>query len=148
MFATLVLAWLAVAQPPSASESGLVRPLPESRSYQSVVTGLPCQPTVTDEVPWLVAGVVASDAEPEPQSQPVPSLYELFSGCPRAGMFIFRLTVTQTGTVKKPHIVRGSGCAAADQRALQAVRAWRYLPARRNGRAVSARISVSLNVGG
>jgi TonB family protein len=148
MFLTLVLAWLVIAQSTTTSEKRVAQPLPESRSYQSVITGVPCEPTVTDETPWLVNGVVTANSEPEQQSQSVPPLYELFEGCPRAGMFIFRLTVTRTGAVSKVRILRGSGCAAADRRALQAVRAWQYLPARKNGRAVSARITVSLNVGG
>jgi TonB family protein len=144
-----VLACLLAAFLKGVPEDVRVPPLPMGRSYQSLVITVPYIPTVYTDQPFQIEGVVVSpEAEPAPQYQPTPAFSELYSGCPRFGMFILRLTVTATGAVTKPRIVRGSGCAAADQRILEATRSWRFWPARKKGQAVSARITLSLNVDG
>jgi TonB family protein len=47
-----------------------------------------------------------------------------------------------------PRIVRTSGCSAADSRVLEAVKAWQFWPARKNGKDVSSRFTLSLAIGG
>ena len=91
----------------------------------------------------------APEVMPERQAHSVPSTYELFAGCNGGiGVFIVEFTVTAAGTVKNPHTLRGPYCAAAEKRMLKAVSGWRYTPARKNGRAVSAHVTVTIAPGG
>jgi TonB family protein len=90
-----------------------------------------------------------TDAAPELLSHSVPSAYELFAGCTGGlGVFVMELTVATTGEVTHAKMLRGPGCAVAEQRILAAVRSWRYSPARNYGEAVERRITVSVAPGG
>jgi TonB family protein len=140
---SLLASWL-VAEAPEPMPAVL----PPSRSYLSFVTEAPC-PFAEPEVPVAEEEhLVLVNADAELRSRVPLSLYEVFAGCNRMGVFIFRLTVTAQGSVMNPRIVWGSGCTAADNRVLEAVRSWRFWPARKNGKDVSSRFTMSLAIGG
>ncbi len=104
---------------------------------------------VATSSPAPAQGSANFDTAPEEKARSIPSVYELFAGCNGGlGVFILEFTVTTKGTVKNPRVVRGPYCAAAEERMLKAVRAWRYTPARKNGRAVAAHVTVTVAPGG
>jgi periplasmic protein TonB len=58
------------------------------------------------------------------------------------GRVVLEIRVTPDGTVVSLRIVESSGVASLDQAALEAVRAWRFEPARRRGQPVEAVVNV------
>jgi protein TonB len=59
------------------------------------------------------------------------------------GVVIIELTITETGEVASAQVLRS--VAALDQAALDAVRAWRFEPARLNGEPLAVIMSVTVN---
>jgi TonB family protein len=142
--AASLLAWRLASEAAGAAPASL----PLARSYQSFVTASPC-PFTEPEVPAVQEErVVVANSEAELRSRLHLSAYEVFAGCNGAGVFILRLTVTPQGTVVNPRIVRTSGCSAADRRVLEAAKSWQFWPARKNGKDVSSRFTLSLAIGG
>jgi len=65
----------------------------------------------------------------------------------RAGMegrCLLEVAVDASGAVRSVRILRGSGHALLDRAAMAAVEHWRFLPARRSGRAVAALVEVPI----
>lgn len=60
------------------------------------------------------------------------------------GVAIVAALVREDGTVAEAAVSQGSGHAILDQAAVDAVRAWRFAPATRGGRPVSARIEIPI----
>jgi TonB family protein len=58
------------------------------------------------------------------------------------GRVVLEIRVTPEGTVASLHVIESSGVASLDQAALEAVRVWRFAPARRRGQAVEAVVNV------
>jgi TonB family protein len=61
-----------------------------------------------------------------------------------SGKVLIRLIVSSTGLPKSPSIVQGLA-AEVDQSALDAVKQWRFDPARREGMPVAVRVVVEIN---
>ena len=135
MLAYFLLLAAAVAAPP-------VSEVPPCRSYFAFVLASPN--AARQRAPLYVF----QDREPERHTRWAVPLQDLFKGCSAVGVPIIRLTVTRTGHVKAPHIVRGTGCALADARYIQAVSAWRFWPAVRGAREVSRTLTTTIMVGG
>jgi protein TonB len=60
------------------------------------------------------------------------------------GRVVLGVTVTSDGSAAAVEVVSSSGSALLDQAALQAVQGWRFIPAQRNGQAVSGRVQVPI----
>ncbi len=60
------------------------------------------------------------------------------------GRVVLEVAVTADGRAKEVRVKRSSGSARLDRAALAAVRAWRFKPALRGGRAVAGRIDVPI----
>ncbi len=54
------------------------------------------------------------------------------------------LTIDASGSVSSVRLQRGSGHEILDQTVLEAVRAWKFTPARREGVEVSAEVEVTI----
>jgi TonB family protein len=59
------------------------------------------------------------------------------------GNVVLEIVVTREGTVASVSVLRGLG-AGLDQRAIAAVREWRFMPARRRGEAVDVVVEVAV----
>ena len=103
----------------------------------------------------LSIGVLAAcDAPPAPQSIPStevaaidtpPPEYPLEVACEGIGGTVeLMLTIGTEGTVTRVDTRQGSGQAALDEAAREAVRAWRFRPATRNGQPVEVQIAVPM----
>lgn len=122
---------------------------PSPTSVAATPSTAPSQWVNSVTVPPPIATGSAPDAGPELLSRSIPSPYELFAGCTGGhGVFIIEIRVTTTGQVTQAKMLRGPGCAAAEQRMLAAVRSWRYSPARIQGKAVEATVTLSVSPGG
>jgi TonB family protein len=109
----------------------------------------PSQQAASLAVSSPTPGAQAPDAEAELLSRSVPSAYELFAGCTSGlGVFIMEINVSTSGRVSNARMRRGPGCAIAEKRMLAAARLWRFSPARKQGKAVEATITVSVAPGG
>jgi periplasmic protein TonB len=60
------------------------------------------------------------------------------------GTVLLRVVVTREGTAASVNVDRTSGHAALDQAALDAVRKWRFVPARRGADAVESTVVVPI----
>jgi len=58
------------------------------------------------------------------------------------GRCLLEVAVDADGATRSVRILRGSGYALLDRAAVAAVEHWRFLPARRGGQAVAARVEV------
>ena len=103
----------------------------------------------------LAAGLLAAcEAPPAPQSVPStevaaidtpPPEYPLALACDGIGGTVeLELTVGPDGSVTGASTRESSGQAALDAAALEAVRAWRFRPATRNGQPVEVQIAVPM----
>lgn len=98
----------------------------------------------------LAAPSPASRRHQGQQARPVP--HQLFSPPPeypvealkarQEGLVVLRVEVDARGHVADASVLTSSGVAALDQAALDAVRRWRFEPARRAGIAVGCQIAV------
>ncbi|MBF0339638.1 MAG: energy transducer TonB [Magnetococcales bacterium] len=62
----------------------------------------------------------------------------------QAGSVLLSVELNAAGAVVRLRVQQGSGFEALDQAALEAVSRWRFLPARRNGQAVAATVTVPI----
>jgi len=62
----------------------------------------------------------------------------------REGKVILDVDVDPTGHVVNPHVVRTLG-VGLDEKAIEAVRQWRYRPARKNGQPISFPMQIEFN---
>jgi len=61
------------------------------------------------------------------------------------GKVVLRVEILENGSVAQAQVARGSGHDMLDQSALQAVKQWRFVPARRGGEAVGAAVEVPIS---
>lgn len=61
------------------------------------------------------------------------------------GKVVLRVEILESGSVAQVLVARGSGHDMLDQSALQAVKQWRFVPARKGGEAVSASVEVPIS---
>jgi protein TonB len=102
-------------------------------------------PTPAETLPLisLPPGGAASEAEapvtpPEPVARPTARYPEDAAAEGVTGSVRLKVIVSRRGRVEDALVVRSSGDDRLDQAAETAVRRWRYRPARREGRAVTA----------
>lgn len=102
------------------------------------------QPT---SVPAVTAS--AASAPPQPVVEAVPMLSNPPPRYPRLarrkgqqGRVVLRVAVSDGGTADSLRIVTSSGYSTLDRAALEAVKKWRFEPARKNGRAVRSNVNV------
>ncbi len=69
--------------------------------------------------------------------------YPTNRGVRAVGSVIIALVVSSKGLPKNPHVVKGLD-KDLDESAVEAVKEWRFEPARKNGKAVAVRVSVQL----
>jgi protein TonB len=62
-----------------------------------------------------------------------------------AGKVVLRAEVTPEGFCADVRVERSSGHELLDDTALEAVRKWRFVPAKRAGRAVAATVTIPIN---
>jgi len=105
------------------------------------------------------APVAAAPAAAAPVIQPItpPDLRAAYLTNPRPpyplaarrlgleGKVVLRVEILENGSVAQVQVARGSGHDMLDQSALQAVKQWRFVPARRGGEAVSAAVEVPIS---
>lgn len=105
------------------------------------------------------APVAAAPAAAAPVIQPItpPDLRAAYLANPRPpyplaarrlgleGKVVLRVEILENGSVTQVTVARGSGHDMLDQSALQAVKQWRFVPARRGGEAVGAAVEVPIS---
>lgn len=101
--------------------------------------------------PSLTPTVTTSSASAPPQpvveaapvlSNPPPRYPRLARRKGQQGRVVLRVAVSDGGTADSLSIVTSSGHATLDRAALEAVKNWRFEPARQNGRAVRSNVDV------
>lgn len=110
----------ATAPPPART------PLPMPNA---VANSSPAEPLPLGESP-------ADLAEPLPTNEP-PEVPEIARRQGWQGIGVARLSISETGRVTAAAIVASTGYQVLDEAALRAIRNWRYLPARQNGKPVA-----------
>lgn len=111
-------------------------------------------PAVSAPAPVVAAPAVAA---PAIQSITPPDLRAAYLANPRPsyplaarrlgleGKVVLRVEILENGSVAQAQVARGSGHDMLDQSALQAVKQWRFVPARRGGEAVGAAVEVPIS---
>ena len=113
------------------------------------------QPRIVDEpvaapvatappAPAAPAPAAASLQPPEPVSTPAPRYPSAALRRGIGGTARIRVTVAVDGSVERLELADGSGNRDLDRAALETVRRWRFQPATRNGRPVSAEVVVPI----
>lgn len=131
-------------------------PQPEVAPMPPAVTQ---QQPVQEPAPQPVAAPKAVEAEPAPQPEPEPviepprfgvaylnnpppSYPSLSRRMGEEGRVILRVLVGADGKPQGVEVENGSGSERLDKAALDAVRKWKFIPARRNNEAISAYVLV------
>lgn len=81
---------------------------------------------------------------PVPLEAPLPAYPASARQAERSGKVALLIRVGEKGEVEEAQIRQSSGDAQLDASALQAVKNWRFSPARRGGKAVSAQVSLKV----
>jgi TonB family protein len=89
---------------------------------------------------YKVGGGIAA---PQPMSTPDPEYTEAARNAKTQGTCVLWLIVDEQGRPRDIHVVRGLGFGL-DQKAIDAVKQWRFQPALKDGRAVSVQIRVEV----
>ena len=84
----------------------------------------------------------AADAPPVPVSRPLPTYPREALRRGESGEVRLRVHVGVDGVPASIDLVRGSGSRSLDRAATEAVRKWRFNPARRNGQAVEGTVEI------
>ncbi|HSD61783.1 MAG TPA: TonB family protein [Burkholderiales bacterium] len=108
--------------------------------------------------PAPVVAAAPAPAAPAPEEPYQPPLYEVAylsnptpAYPPQArrrgieGVVVVRAEISQDGTCSQAKLRDGSGHAVLDQSALEAVRAWRFVPAKRGDRTVTAWVDIPIS---
>ncbi|MBF0629121.1 MAG: energy transducer TonB, partial [Magnetococcales bacterium] len=111
-------------------------PLPDARPTTTApVQPAPIRPVAADRPPDLRAAYASN---PKP-------LYPSFARrLGQEGTVLLTVEVTAAGGVARVTLQQGSGFDALDRAAIEAVSAWRFLPAQRQGQPVAATVSVPI----
>ena len=81
---------------------------------------------------------------PRPIYQPSPDFSEKARKKKFEGVVILSLIITPEGTVRDPVIAKSLGYGL-DEKALEAVRKWKFDPATKDGKPVAVRVAVEVN---
>jgi protein TonB len=138
-----------------------VKPVPQP---QPEVQATPPAPPAAEPVPAAPveakAPEIVEEPEPLPEPEPVvepprfgvaylnnpePAYPSLSRRMGEEGRVILRVLVTAKGDAGSVEVETGSGSNRLDQAALNSVKKWRFIPARRNNEAISAYVLVPIN---
>lgn len=134
---------------------------PRPKRPAPVAAPLATQP-VAESAPAVAQGSAVAQGVPAPQAAPVVAEEPLVPpdgraaylnnprpAYPRAarqrgmeGVVVVTVTVAEDGAAIEAAVRQGTGFSILDQAALEAVRSWRFVPARRGGKAVRATVDV------
>lgn len=135
-----------VAEPVPVPQPKMEETPPPAPVQQQVVQPAPAAPKVAEAKP-----------EPQPEPEPViepprfgvaylnnppPAYPSLSRRIGEEGRVVLRVLVGVNGKPEKVEIENGSGSQRLDNAALEAVRNWKFIPARRNNEAISAYVLV------
>lgn len=159
-------AQLAVAEPPPEPEPPLPQPKAEPRPEKTVAklapAPVPNLPKGDDAEPPAPAApptapVAAAPIAPPPEPYVEPDFRAAYLSNPApayplaarrrglAGKVVLRAEVTPDGLCADVRVERSSGHALLDDTALETVKKWRFVPAKRAGRAVAATVTIPIN---
>jgi len=107
---------------------------------RQAASAIPAAPTAVPAVPGRTNGPAGDIARPiaAAAGNPVPAYPRQARLKGWEGTVVLAVTVGPDGRCRSLAVARSSGFAVLDRAALQAVRHWRFAPARRNGLAVEA----------
>jgi protein TonB len=143
---------------PEPKPEPVAEPTPEPRPQMEQTP--PPVPVQQPAVPQpLAAAPKVAEAKPEPQPEPEPVIepprfgVAYLNNPPPAypslsrrigeeGRVVLRVLVGVNGKPEKVEVENGSGSQRLDDAALEAVRKWKFIPARRNNEAISAYVLV------
>lgn len=86
-----------------------------------------------------------ADADPDYSRNPAPAYPPASRRSREEGRVLLSVLVSADGVVKEASVETSSGYLRLDEAALEAVRRWIFLPAKRGGVAIAARIRVPVN---
>jgi protein TonB len=119
------------------------------RSDSSIVPSARSQPATTDSKSanefFAASGSGATNAVaslPNYRSNPAPSYPFESRRLKQQGLVWLDVEVAESGDPRNVRVARTSGFPALDAAALDAVRRWKFEPARLGGRAIAARVEV------
>jgi len=124
--------------------ASLPTPLVYAQLVEAVPPHQPLPPSQSDVGGWTIAGV---SFELERIGGENPTGRVLFRGCTSIGSPILRFIVSTRGVPSDVQVVRSSGCARADERAIRIIRKWRYRPLVVGGKAVSVPVTTVVYAG-
>jgi len=105
------------------------------------LTGLRVSVDGVDQPVYAIGGAVIA---PEPIYQPDPEFSEEARKKKVSGTVILRFVVTSKGEVTDIRVTNSVG-SGLDEKAMEAVRSWKFRPATKDGQPVSARIAVEVD---
>lgn len=143
-------------EPASSEElpaAPIAEPLPVSPIAESAVLASTAPQLVSDRAEAVLAGPALEpsqvDVRPEVQSRVAPRLPGHLAGRQVEDVVILRVLVSPSGHATDARVLRTSKVdASLDDAAIEAVRQWRFTPARKGGRAVSCWFSVGVPMRG
>jgi protein TonB len=133
-------------KPPRPEPEVRAAPLPEPPPVMSAEPSAePAPPefTVPVQPPPVVATTLSAPRFDAAYLQnPVPTYPLMSRRLGEAGRVLLRVRVTAQGTAEQVQVAQSSGFPRLDQAASEAVRNWRFVPARRGAEAVAAEVLV------
>lgn len=146
---------------PKPEPKPVVEPKPEPQVVETPPPAVAQEPVVQETPPPqpVAAAPQAVEAKPQPQPEPepviepprfgvaylnnpAPAYPALSRRMGEEGRVMLRVLVGVNGKPESVEIENGSGFSRLDNAALEAVRKWKFIPARRNNEAISAQVLV------
>lgn len=130
----------------------IAAPQPTAAAMQASQPPVPLEPLPDTAPPAPPAPPVPAEAALTPPSfvaayldNPPPQYPRLSRQLKESGRVLLRVRVDAAGRSEQLELRRSSGFDRLDQAALEAVRQWRFVPARQGGQAVAAWVIVPIN---
>lgn len=127
---------------PAASSAGMAAPVTAAPRETAPLPAAPAVPAapVADAAPAVTAARFDADYLQNPR--PVYPAFSRRAG--EQGRVLLKVTVSAEGVALAVEIEQSSGFARLDTAAREAVRSWRFIPARRGNEAIETRVTVPL----
>jgi protein TonB len=139
---------LRAAPPPEPVEPPPVLTAEPSADAAPATFTVPPQPPPREEPPppppIVAATVTAPRFDAAYLQNPAPSYPLLSRRLGEAGKVLLRVQVTAHGTAERVQVAQSCGFSRLDEAAVEAVRKWRFVPARRGEEAVAAEVLVPI----
>ncbi len=135
--------------PEVVPEPTLVAAEPEITAPEPVMT-TPSAPVVKQEAPVVKEPPVVQEVVEPPRfgaaylHNPAPSYPAVSRRIGEEGRVMPRVLVSKSGDAEQVEIESGSGFTRLDKAALDAVKKWRFIPAKRNNQPISAYVIVPI----